>query len=118
MCIDLLLKQLSSLDNHNKETVQTDETATDLMTLAPASFLQDLQTFYFDVFQFSKTVGRERQMRIMAIGLLSVNNIQVDEARFLNFVSAIQGRYMTQVAYHNDLHASDCAQHVSFLLNQ
>lgn len=59
-------------------------------------------------------------MPMIAMGLLEVNNLhtKVDNQKFLNFTKQIYNRYNRDVAYHNDLHGSDTAQHVSFMMNQ
>jgi len=83
-------------------------------------FLQNLQKYEFDIFKFSNRVGRKMQMPLIAFGLLYANHLQdtVDQKKYLNFVKSIYNRYQRGVQYHNDLHGSDVAQHVSYMLKQ
>ena len=92
----------------------------ELISKMHPDFLLQLQRYEFDIFKFQARVGREMQMPMIAFGLLYTNHIQdiVDQRKYLNFVKAIYNRYQRNVQYHNDLHGSDVAQHVSFMLNQ
>jgi len=58
-------------------------------------------------------------MPFIAISLLKKNALEqsVDQDKFLKFITQIYNSYKRSVEYHNDLHASDVAQHVNFILN-
>ena len=77
-----------------------------------------ISTFEFNIFEFSKTVGRQMQMPTMAMALIDINglNTKVDESKFLKFMVQIYNQYSRSVEYHNDLHGSDVAQHCHYIL--
>lgn len=77
-----------------------------------------ISTFEFNIFEFSKTVGRQMQMPTMAMALIDINglNTKVDEGKFLKFMVQIYNQYNRSVEYHNDLHGSDVAQHCHYIL--
>ena len=77
-----------------------------------------ISTFEFNIFEFSKTVGRQMQMPTMAMALIDINglNNKVDESKFLKFMVQIYNQYSRSVEYHNDLHGSDVAQHCHYIL--
>lgn len=77
-----------------------------------------ISTFEFNIFEFSKTVGRQMQMPTMAMALIDINglNTKVDEGKFLKFMVQIYNQYSRSVEYHNDLHGSDVAQHCHYIL--
>jgi len=51
------------------------------------------------------------QLPMMALGLLYAGHLQslVHKDKFVNFVQELNNRYSRDIAYHNDLHASDTA---------
>lgn len=71
-----------------------------------------LQSYNFNIFEFSDQVGRKNQMPIVSYGLLKVNKLEdrVKKKEFFNFITSIYNRYSRNVQYHNDLHGSDVAQ--------
>lgn len=82
--------------------------------------LASFRRYNFNIFEFTQQVGRNQQMPMIAYGLLMNHNIQnlVDDQKFMNFIMAIYNRYSRDVAYHNDLHGSEVALQVSYILNQ
>lgn len=96
---------------HEIDTAQIDE-------LVDADFVQSINTFDFNIFDFVQKVGRKNVLPCIGAGILQVNGLRqtVDFGRFVSFAQEIQSRYHEQVQYHNDLHGADTAQHVSFML--
>ena len=72
---------------------------------------QQIDSFDFNIFEFTYTVGRNMQMPIMATMLLKKNNLiqAVNFPKFLQFMKQIYNSYKRSVEYHNDLHGSDVA---------
>ena len=70
-----------------------------------------ISTFEFNIFEFSKTVGRNMQMPVIASAILELNGLYklVEKNKFLQFIIQIYNRYHRAVEYHNDLHGSDVA---------
>ena len=83
------------------------------------SFYQAMNTFDFNLFEFTEVVGRKMQMPFMALALLKQNNLEaiVDQDKFLQFIIQIYNKYERSVEYHNDLHGSDVAQHCHYVMN-
>ena len=83
------------------------------------SFYQAMNTFDFNLFEFTEVVGRKMQMPFMALALLKQNNLEaiVDQDKFLQFIIQIYNEYERSVEYHNDLHGSDVAQHCHYVMN-
>lgn len=81
-------------------------------------FYDAVNSFDFNIFQFSRSVGRDMQMPLLATSLLKQNNLLqfVDYHKFLQFFAQIYNKYDRNVAYHNDLHGSDVAQHCNVIL--
>lgn len=75
------------------------------------SFYQAINSFDFNLFEFTEVVGRKMQMPFMAMALLKQNNLEtiVDQDKFLQFIVQIYNKYERSVEYHNDLHGSDVA---------
>ena len=84
-----------------------------------ADVVDQIDSFYFNIFEFQEVVGRNMVMPIIATHLLKKNNLQscVDFSKFLKFISEIYNSYLRSVAYHNDLHGADVAQHVNLILS-
>lgn len=57
-------------------------------------------------------------MPLIATRLLQQNNLMasIDYPKFLKFITEIYNTYKRSVAYHNDLHGADVAQHVNLIL--
>ena len=90
----------------------------DKLIMKHEDFYFKVNSFDFNIFDFSKTVGRNMQMPFMATSLLKQNNLlqTVDHHKFLQFFVQIYNKYKRSVEYHNDLHGSDVAQHVHLIL--
>ena len=54
----------------------------------------------------------------MAFLLMKQNDFlsKIDKYKFLNFTKEISSMYKKNVAYHNDIHGSDVAQHCNFII--
>ena len=70
-----------------------------------------INSFDFNLFEFTNTVGRNMQMPFIATALLQQNDLMkvVDYNKYLNFIVQIYNKYSRSVEYHNDLHGSDVA---------
>lgn len=79
---------------------------------------ENINSFDFNLFEFSEEVGRNMQMPFMATSILKHNNLLqiVDYHKFIQFFTQIYNKYKRNVQYHNDLHGSDVAQHVHLIL--
>ena len=77
-----------------------------------------LTSFEFNIFKFNAKVGRKNVFPFVAISLLKHNNLEglVDYDKYLKFMSQIYNQYKRSVIYHNDIHGSDVAQHVNYIL--
>ena len=78
-----------------------------------------VNTFDFNIFKFSSKVGRKNVMPFIASSLIRHNNLHsnIDSSKFAKFMTQIYNQYRRSVQYHNDLHGSDVAQHIHFILN-
>ena len=85
---------------------------------AHPKFFQGINTFEFNLFEFTEAVGRNMQMPFIATGLIEHNDLMsiIDYEKFLTFMVQIYNKYQRSVEYHNDLHGSDVAQHCHFIL--
>ena len=74
-------------------------------------YVDQISSYYFNIFTFSQAVGRNMQMPFIATTLLRQNNLLqvVDHHKFLQFIVQIYNKYKRSVEYHNDLHGSDVA---------
>jgi len=79
-----------------------------------------MDTFDFNIFEFTRVVGRNMQMPTLALALLKKHNLleRVEKQKFVNFISHIYNLYFRSVDYHNDVHASDVTQHVHLMMHQ
>ena len=74
-------------------------------------FYYAISTFEFNIFEFSKTVGRNMQMPVLASTIMDLNGLSkiINQKKFLQFIIQIYNKYHRAVEYHNDLHGSDVA---------
>lgn len=74
-------------------------------------YVEEMSSYKFNIFNFSKNVGRNMQMPFLATNLLRKNNLlqSIDHHKFLQFIVQIYNRYKRSVEYHNDLHGADVA---------
>lgn len=81
-------------------------------------YCEAINTFEFNLFEFTEKVGRKLQMPFMAMALLKENNLYpiVNSNKFVQFIIQIFNKYKRSVEYHNDLHGSDVAQHCHFIM--
>jgi hypothetical protein len=65
----------------------------------------------FDLFAFSKHVGREKTLPILALNLFLQHQLisLVNEPKFAQFMNEVYRTYLQSVQYHNDLHGIDVA---------
>jgi len=79
---------------------------------------QSLARFDFNIFKFNAKIGRKNVLPFVAASLLKANKLEglVDYDKYLKFMSEIYNQYKRSVIYHNDIHGSDVAQHVNFIL--
>lgn len=85
---------------------------------AHPEFYQAVNSFDFNLFEFTEAVGRNMQMPFIATALLEHNDLikVVNYDKFLTFIVQIYNKYQRSVEYHNDLHGSDVAQHCHYIL--
>ena len=81
------------------------------------NFYQEINSFKFNIFEFSRTVGRNMQMPFIATSLLKHNNLLqvVDYHKFLAFIVQIYNNYgfKTEVltaSIRHTLHVLDAAK--------
>lgn len=82
------------------------------------NFFNGLSTFEFNIFELTEAVGRNMQMPFVATALMELNGLtqKYNKEKFLEFIVQIYNGYNRSVDYHNDLHGSDVAQHVHFMI--
>jgi len=97
-----------------------DDNAREMEAQLTPAVLASFQKNDFNLFTFSQQVGRKHQLSMVGYGLLKIHNVHhlVNPQKFFDFMRAVHNRYSREVAYHNDLHGSQCALQVSQLLNQ
>lgn len=86
------------------------EMVQELINAYPEQF-EAINSFDFNLFDFTKMVGRNMQMPFIATALLQHNDLmkEVDFTKYLSFIVQIYNKYSRSVEYHNDLHGSDVA---------
>jgi hypothetical protein len=106
--------------NESPMMIEDEITPETIMAQVNPELVAACTSYHFNIFRFSETVGRKNQMPILSYSLLKVNGIEesVNKQKFFSFMKAVYNRYSRNVQYHNDLHGSEVAQHVSFMLNQ
>ncbi len=65
----------------------------------------------FDLFAFSKHVGREKTLPVLALNMFLQHQLisLVNEPKFAQFMNEVFRTYRQDVQYHNDLHGIDVA---------
>ena len=104
-----------------QDHIDVELTTSDVETLAVRhqGILKDLSNFNFNIFEAANTIGRDKYMPVIAWELMKINKVdrQIKHNEFIQFSKQVYNRYQRTVQYHNDLHGTDVAQHINFMLN-
>jgi len=92
----------------------------ELEAIVDTDFLEDVSAYGFNLHSFAEKTKRELVLPSIGLGCLKINGLEqsVDVNKYVAWTQQLQSKYHQDVSYHNDLHGSDTAQHVSFLLQK
>ncbi|KAJ3063019.1 hypothetical protein HDU98_001113, partial [Podochytrium sp. JEL0797] len=97
----------------------TDELQAILFSSETRSLLQRVPQFNFPIFDFTRATDNHPLLvlghhLVLDSGLLGKLNL--DPAKFVNFMSTIESGYHANLAYHNSIHAADVLHCINYLV--
>lgn len=107
----------------SKESAHSHQTVVET-TNANIHLFENAQNFEFNIFKFSKEIGRQHTLTYLTHHLLTqlpsqpLKNLNCNEERLVNFLNTVTRGYQKDVEYHNDLHGADVMQMTFMLLTK